>query len=103
MDDAEGRVAVTTKGEGVCREECQKSSLSRGGDFFGNHRSAMKERSSGFWMVSANTFCLRSVNCSSTAVGGLGAHSLGACQLVHHKRISEYCQSRLGQLKQHWV
>lgn len=80
VDGTEGEVDVTTRGgEGVCREECQKSSLSRGGDFFGNHRSAMNERSSGFWMVSAKTFCLRNVNCSSTAVGGLGAHSLGAC------------------------
>lgn len=48
VDEVEGSVEVTTNVAGVWRQECQKSSLSRGGDFFGNHRSAMKERSSGF-------------------------------------------------------
>ena len=65
--------------EGAEGDECQKSSLSRGGDFLGNHLSAMKERSSGFCMVSDKTLSRRSVNCSSTAVRGLGAHLLGAC------------------------
>ena len=65
--------------EGAEGDECQKSSLLRAGNFLGNYLSAMKERSLGFCMVSDKTLSRRSVNCSSTAVRGLGADSLGAC------------------------
>ncbi len=70
--------AVRTGGQVARTLVCQKSSLSRGGDFFGNHLSAMCVRRSGLEIASARTLVFSSLNCKSTTEGPTGAHSLGA-------------------------